>query len=649
MALDLQIRWIRIRTGDGWQAPYDLDAPVVAIVGEVDTGKSSLLECIAYTLGRDIPEFRGAVDHHLREVEVGVRFPQGTYVLRRARSTGGHVEVLDEAGTPQGRYPIRSKDAQPTISEWILTELDLVESFTSVRLKRARPLDFAESLLPYCYLTQPDIDRHVVREPKDDNERLTVLKLLLNLTTGEYERLTGEIHENDLEIKRLLKRADTITDFLGESQATDRAAVADEIAQLKGALVAAEAAHAAATASARGASEFAETSRERVNAARRIVGQAESTLDKARRKQERLLDRIEEAEQGLAALNQLEARSPDDRPDLALAHSACTACHADLSERSVAPGTCYQCGSPLAGHEQIIQRKHLNQTRQQAIAELDSATQAFKEAEAEANRKRGELKRLAEQLDGQTYDSVTPYVDAIATSSAEVAGLHARLEALGRLQHAHDRLTEQYEQIDTLKARQEQRREQLELLRGDVKDVAEVADDITRIFRQIVKSIALPHATGRARIDPQTLLPLVDDQTFTQRGGGARSAVSIAYSLALLTYTLEMATVSLPSLLIIDSPQKNFGSNKNDKQLAHRVYDRFLDLMEERQEWGSGGRFARRYQLIIVDNDIHQDIAKRIKLHRFTREQGFIRDLVDPHGPAEVEQLSFEDVDEGTG
>jgi AAA domain len=645
VAIELQIRWIRIRVPDGWQAPYNLDAPVVAIVGEVDTGKTSLLDCIAYALGRDIAEFAGAVDRQLREVEVGVKFPQGTYILRRARSSSGHVEVFDEAGTALGRFPTRSKDAQLTISEWILTELDLVETFTSVRLKRAKPLDFAESLLAYCYLTQADIDRHIVRDPKDNEERLAVLKLLLNLTTGEFERLSGEIHENELEVTRILKRADTVRDFLGESQATDRHAVADELDRLRTALDVAEQARAAAAANARGASQFADTLRRRVEEARRAVGQAEIQLDKMRTKRDGVLARIEQAEEGLAKLNELEKLSPDDRPDLALALDHCVVCTASLSDIPREPGTCYMCGSLLAGHEHSKQRQQLNIVYQNAATALNEANQAVKDADDEAAEKRRSLKQLAEQLDDDTRESVTPFVDTIAANSAEVADIRARLDALGRLQQAHDRLAEQYQHIEVLKRRQDERRAQLDLIAGDVRDVDEVVGEITEIFRRIVKSIGLPHATGRARIDPETLLPLVDDQTFTQRGGGARSAVSIAYSLALLTYTLERATAAVPSLLIIDSPQKNFGSNRNDKQLAHRVYERFLDLMEERREWGAG-EFARPYQLIIVDNDIHTDVAKRIKVHRFTREQGFIRDLVDPHGPTEADQLSLDDLDE---
>jgi energy-coupling factor transporter ATP-binding protein EcfA2 len=107
MSTLLQIRYVRIRTDDGWQEPYDLDAPVVAIVGPVDSGKSSLLDCIAFALGRDTEEFRGAVHRFLREVEVGIRVSSGRYILTRTRKASSHVTVFDAAGTLTGRFPVR--------------------------------------------------------------------------------------------------------------------------------------------------------------------------------------------------------------------------------------------------------------------------------------------------------------------------------------------------------------------------------------------------------------------------------------------------------------------------------------------------------------------------------------------------------------
>jgi hypothetical protein len=648
MATELRIRWVRIRTGEGWQEPYDLDAPVVAVVGEVDTGKGSLLDCIAYALGREIDMFRGAVEHHLREVEIGVRLQQGTVVMRRARSSGGHVDVLDEVGTSVGRFPTKAKDARASISEWILEQLGLVDTFASVRLTHSQLLDFASALLPYCYLTQNDIDRYIVRSARDDKERLIVLKLLLNLTTAEYERLAGEIHENELEINRLSQRANVVTEFLAESQATDRNAVAEEIERLRAARDSAEHRLSEPTSAARRASQLGDAMRNRVILAHRAVGDAEIALDATRLKHARAQSRVEEIEDALLALDKLESQPSDDRATLRLAINQCPVCEADLSERPYQPGSCELCLSPLPGQKQLLQRHQLNAAHQDALGALEGLKGAVKETANLAQIARDELKRLSDSIDAQAGDSVTPYVDAIKAASAELAGISAQLEALTRLQDAHDRLAERYANIAELRARQIERQERLTLRGADVEKPEDVIGSLSRIFRGIVQAIQLPNATGRARVDLDTLLPWVDEQSFAQRGGGARSAVSIAYSLALLTYTLENDIATLPSLLVIDSPQKNFGANRNDKLLAHRIYERFLDLMQERQAWDHAGRFARPYQLVIVDNDIHADIAKRIKVHRFTREQGFIRNLKNPHGPAiDGDQMELDDLEEG--
>ena len=53
MAARLQVRHVRVRTARGWQEPHDLDAPVVAVLGPADTGKSMLLDSVAFAMGRD--------------------------------------------------------------------------------------------------------------------------------------------------------------------------------------------------------------------------------------------------------------------------------------------------------------------------------------------------------------------------------------------------------------------------------------------------------------------------------------------------------------------------------------------------------------------------------------------------------------------
>jgi len=642
----MQICQLRIRTSRGWQDPYKMDKPVVAIVGPVDTGKSSFLDCVAFALGRDVEEFRGAVNRELREVEILVRFASGTYMLRRSRRTSSHVEILDAVGTLEQRLPIRMREGGPqTISDWLLQQLGLIDTLASVRLPGDKTLDFSSALLPYCYLTQNDIDRHIIRPPRDDAARLVVLKLLLNLTTPEAERLAGQIRDADNEIVRRTRQASLIGEFFAESPTMHPGALSDELERLRTSEAAAASWLQSLKDDARAASPSADPDRQRVFEARGDVAEYELELDKVQKLHDHETNNMMSIREALAALVALEERSPDDRVSLRLTYPQCPACESETTDRRVPPGHCHLCCQPLAGAVHSAERRRLSAAHQQSTARLLALDSELRTAADQADAARGELANLLKKLDIQARDGVMPYVDRIATAAANLAEIQGRIATLGRLHETHDRLREQYDQIDELELKQAERRQRV-VGNAGLEAAEEVLGRLNTIFRRVVQGIDLPHATGRARIDPDTLLPLVDEQTFGQRGGGARAAVSVAYSLTLLTYALENNLANLPALLIIDSPQKNFGANKDDKALAQRVYARFLDYMAERVGWSQ--QFRRPFQLIIVDNDLHAGIKKRIDIIEFTHDRGFVRELADPHGnPGELRQLDFGDLEIG--
>ena len=309
-------------------------------------------------------------------------------------------------------------------------------------------------------------------------------------------------------------------------------------------------------------------------------------------------------------------------------------------------GSCNLCGELLPGGKHPAERKRLELAYSESKNEESTLATAIKQAHERAQAARLALKKVLEEADDQAGDSVTPFVDAIAHASADLARIRGELTSLERITDSHRRLREKFDDIAAMEEQQKVRRSQA-LEEEQLESSENVVLALNAIFRRIVQGIELPHATGRARLDQESLTPLVDEQKFAQRGGGARSAVSIAYSLTLLTYTLENALAKLPGLLIIDSPQKNFGSNRDDKALAHRVYDRFLDYTSELRGLGEG-RFYRPFQLIIIDNDIHADIRKRVKVHQFNHDNGFIHRLVDPHRTKnQEEQLSFNSPGDG--
>lgn len=644
MAARLQVRHVRVRTARGWQEPHDLDDPVVAIVGPHDTGKSSILDSIAFAMGRDTDGFRGVVDKHLREVEVGIRTRTGAYLLRRSRRGASRVEVIDETGTSLGRFPVKDGiEAGQSISSWLLEQVGLDDSFSAVRLPGGRTLDFPAGLLPYCYLTQWDIDRHIIQPPRMDDARHRVLRLALNLTTVEYERLSAEIKDADSDIARRRRRAVEITAFFDDSASTRDDTVREEIRVLREQEVDARGWLARVRQEAGAATRSAERERNLFRESREEVADAESRLDALRKRHRSAQDRAGEWESALSELVSQEEAVARIPVGPHLAELFCGNCGSSLHDRMPAPGQCYVCLGPLPPHRREAERERIEGNLETAREEAGQLEDQVLESHVRAERAFENLQTLTREFDDRTWNGVTPYVEAISHAAAELARIQQELNSLDRIQDAHGRLRQQFDDIAEMEKEQAERRQRLAIDNANVRPLEDVLDHLNGLFRRIIQGIDLPNSTGMARLDPQSLLPLVDEQEFRKRGGGARAAVSIAYSLTLLTYTREQEDARLPAFLMVDSPQKNLGSNQDDKALSRRVYQRFIDYMGELD---ASKRFQRPFQLIIVDNDIPADIARRMKVVRFNRGNGFIRDLeaLDASDPV---QMSIDDLDDG--
>lgn len=641
MAARLQVRHVRVRTARGWQEPHDLDAPVVAVIGPADTGKSMLLDSVAFALGRDIDGFRGVVNEHLREVEVGIRTKTGTYLLRRSRRSASVVEVIDESGTRLGRFAVKDgSDPGQSISSWLLEQVDLDAAFSAVRLSGGRTLDFATALLPYCYLNQWDIDRHIIQPSRMDDIRYRVLRLVLNLTTVEYERLSAEIKDVDTDIARCRRRAQEIVSFLDDSEATRGEAVQEEIRVLLEQEADAMAWLTRVRGDAGAATAAADRERQLVREARGKVSDAEMRLDTLRKRHCGALDKAQEWEDALRELDAQEeaaARIPVGPHPIEM---FCSNCGSSLHDRVPAPGQCYVCRGPLPLHRREAERTRIEENLAIAQQEASQLGDEVIKGGEQAQRAFEMLQALIREFDDRTRDGVTPYVEAISHATAELARIQQELASLDRIQDTHGRLARQFDEIRELEKEQGERRRRLILDAAKVRPLEDVLQHLNGLFRRIIRGINLPNSTGRARLDSDTLLPLVDEQEFHKRGGGARAAVSIAYSLALLTYAREQEDAKLPAFLMVDSPQKNLGSNQEDKALSHRVYERFIDYMNEL----NAERYQRPFQVIIVDNDIPADIARRIKVVKFNRGNGFIRDLETLNADDPV-QMSIDDLD----
>lgn len=642
MGKTLRIHELTIKDHRGWQGAYNLSGRLVGITGPIDRGKTSMVDCIGFVLGRTT-HFRGAVHDRVEAVRLELRIGEGTYRLERSRRNPARVKISDHIGDHLGAFSVKSSTDEQSLSSWLLERLQLDDAFASVRPTSNRTLGFATDLLPYLHIRQEDIDRFIVRPHSgtDDAARIAVAKMLLRLTSPEYERLSAWAHDKNNVIERKTDKIKELRTFLQESSATAPESLAEDQERLRALEVAARKKLASLKADARQATRFADEARRDLRKSTLELDEVENELMSAERLHQDSTSKIKAIEESIEVLKPTRGQ-PEQLSALKVDPAKCCACGSDLTHRVVPADNCGVCTEPLPESARATERARLLQARRATVEARDKYARDREKARRNVERQRRNRDEAARRLDERLGESVAPHVDALTAAAAELSSILAESSALKRVREPHDRLAVREEEVATLRdevAAIEYRRDQAAA--EIVADPDEVLDRLDSLFLHIVEAFHLPWASGRAHIDRSTLVPVVDEQDFAQRGGGSRTAVSVAYSLALLLCALEDPRVELPTFLILDSPQKNLGHNRHDQDLAERIYRWLTDYLLLRRE-AVGERYGE-FQLIVVDNDIPSTLRENFDaIVQFEGDQGFIQNLDFPHGePDRPRQLEF--------
>ncbi|MFI0354277.1 hypothetical protein [Actinomadura sp. 9N407] len=626
---------LAIRTDHGWQRPYQLDKHIVIVHGPVDRGKTSFLDSIAFVFGRTV-RFRGTVHKHLREVKATVRIGTSTYVLNRRHLRRSHITVTAADGTLVGKFPVRRSENQQTFSDWLLEEFGLDEAIASISAPGGQQLDFASAILPYCYLCQSDIDRFLIMPPGQDTVRVAIMRLLFHLTSPAIQRLEGQIRDGERELRRHRDRLQIIEEFLGAPQDRVQQQIEMDIAALTSARQQAASVLSELQANAGAAERLDHTLAEQIRMAHREWREAETALESARRHHDRAQQEVNGFQSALEELQELQRRPPSPLT-LHKVLANCPICFGPVPRQPPAPGRCYLCNGLHPGVVQEVEVDAIRQKLQVAQRTLEDLESVVTEAGDRANKAALKVSGLRHEREMTTGPDVHPHIGAIRSAAAKHARLTAELTAkrndLGRIKP----LTQLRQLITELQSEQDRRQAELEHLRDEHARPDNLLRHLRATLRSILDRIKLPHFTGQVHIDRNTLLPLIDGLDFDGRGGGARSAVSIAYSLALLAITQEGTSSLLPTLLMIDSPRKNFGAGDADTDLADHIYNRVLDYVITWSQSSYGARY-NSFQIIIADNDRALRNHKRTIPKRETPyltyidlTQGLITGLLDPH------------------
>ncbi|GAA2302095.1 hypothetical protein GCM10010149_59270 [Nonomuraea roseoviolacea subsp. roseoviolacea] len=596
-----QMRLLRLRleTRTGWHAT-ELDHRICSVHGPADTGKSSLFDAIGFALGQKT-DWRLAMFEFVRRVELTVRIQGQELRLRRAVRKPGHVELLDAGGEVQERVAVQQhRDGRVTISDRLLELLDLSELLAPAEATalggRSGSYRF-DDVWPYLHLAQNEIDRQVILHLDRDSQRHALFEALFNLSDPQIHVLDARLRECERGLRELRAQARTLSEFLTSSDATNADRIHAELEQLKAERASAQGRLQSLRAQGRAATRSADPIRQKLMELGQQRIDAAKLVDGAD-------DRVEERRRNLRLWQR---RISEQRRRQ---FTTCPSCARALQDRPVPDGHCAMCLQELTSSEDSSAQEQARTQHAQAVAALAEAEQEAAAALLALQMLRKQIHATEEELDRFLQHQIGPITAALEQAAAQEAAADARIDVLQRLLEPHGRLRELDESINAAERERQVIRDERDALKDRLSLRRTVLDEIDERFQEVIQALELPWFKGQARLDRRSYLPVVDGQQFAQLGGGTRTAVNIAYSLALLRHALVNRQTHLPGLLLIDSPRKNVGANAKDRALIERLYQHAINTFDTWADTAFAG--SRDFQLIIVDNDPPAAARKRV-------------------------------------
>jgi len=606
------------------------------IAGAFSTGKSSILEFIAYCLGGrghpQHPEILRRVRSASLEVELGGQ----VHVIERAVGEASATAFvrpgrLGETGTaPPERRVIDPPGDPASLSSFLLSYCGL----EGVELREAPtraesgtdPLSVRD-LLWLCYMPNERLDDKNLLFESNYMKRLK-LRQVVDVVFGVHDDKAVELGRRVKELEARRGRArmdyDLTKKFLDEQELGARLQVELTRDEAEAAATAAERALAGLDNQTRAASTFAADLRARHREAARRAQQAAALLRDRETQLHRLIPLRAQYAEDITKLTMLaEARMLFDP----LLVKVCPACLTALREAPhISDGYCTLCDSEVseqpadqAGNEQapngdtpaIAGSSDGGMTG--ARFDVSSELRATKDRLAEITKYTEELDAglgqlrasceeanaaealLAREVDTATNGAVSPFLsqrdDLMRTQQAAAAELERARTAIKML----DGLERRAVTVARLDA-------SLKTLRAEL-EASTAQPDRNEVIHRISDRYAAILATWRypkfdqALVDTN-LTPYMRGTAYNHASSGGRTLIALAWILAIFEIAWETGSAH-PGFLMIDSPQKNLGQGGHrDAEFADSVA--VADFYKHLHDWLNGPGHGA--QILVVDN-----------------------------------------------
>jgi small-conductance mechanosensitive channel len=463
----------------------------------------------------------------------------------------------------------------------------------------------------YCYLSQSEIDRSVVRHDDTilERRRKATFEMLFGLSdveTAAAERIVAELtaelataRQEEASVRRFLEQAGEQSEV--ELQ-LERERLQNVVQQANGELAELRADMRAVTSDEAGRQRQVAQLAHQVQ----VVNQQAVVLQAQLRKHATGIAQYE------LQLEQLSRRDSARQLLDRIEFSRCPRCMQSVMDRSVEVGTCLLCTQPEQEQRTVGDFLHgspdgqlgfgalaVNDERQRIETLRDDVASLAQEDQSDLDAILGgqralelALREMLTELDRRTEEYISPRFEAISELSARSAGAEARLVAIDRALAYWTKFRELTARVTALEVRLVTARSAADEAFSALEARRTIVTELSDAFDDQVRRLEPPWYQG-ARIDLKTYLPVLNGSAFESLSGGEKTMVNVAYHLALLTVALARRDTYLPALLVLDTPRKNLGAGY-DQTYANRIYRQVVALADA---------YRGRFQLVIADND----------------------------------------------
>lgn len=616
--LRLRLRGIDRDYGVSFAGDDGLPRPLSVIAGEINTGKTSVLEFVDYCLGDSRHPSHQEVLSQVRSAQLEVLLDSTAYVIERAvggPSTTATVRPgrLEEVGQTTGaRRPIKPAGDPDSLSSWLLSYcglegIELREAPTQAESK-TDPLSFRD-LMWLAYLPNERLDNKNLLHESNYMQRLK-LRQVVDIIFGVHDdaavELGRRVSELDSRLSKARQELDALNRFMTEQEPRPPVELEMLVADVQARIELARVEVHQLDTQGHATTDFAEGLRRRHQQAAANARRAAGEL----RDRETLVARLMPLRAQYAEdIRKLTFLDEADRLFDPLRVTTCPACLTQLAETpELREGRCTLCDAAVTsdGDTSVDGVKpdlgiEIRSTRTR-FNELNTYIDEL-EGELPALRAAAERSRVAEANAAATVDAAVASRGAVTPFLAQRDEIFARRQAAERDLEAARNALRMYASVEDRQRRVDMLARNLEVARAELaatqqtgRQRQEAVVALSRRFGVILSDFHYPKLDMPMLDDG--LVPHVRGLRYVEASSGARTLIALAWQLSIFEQAVE-ANAAHPGFLMIDSPQKNLGSGTADEaefqdaRIVAGVYDHI-------HRWLDGpGRGA---QVVIVDN-----------------------------------------------